>query len=215
MIKIAPSILSADFLNLERSINTVLDGADWLHVDVMDGHFVPNISVGLPIVKAINSKFKIPIDVHLMITNPDQYIEDFAHAGSDLLTVHLEVCNHLNRTINQIKAMGMKAFVSLNPHTPIGSLSDIAEYLDGVLVMSVNPGFGGQAFIKNSIRRIKELYTLKMEKNPSMEISVDGGINTENVAKIVEAGAEIIVAGSAIFKSDNPLETIKKMKGLL
>ncbi|MEA1884517.1 MAG: ribulose-phosphate 3-epimerase [Thermotogota bacterium] len=215
MIRISPSILSADFLNLEKSINTVLEDADMLHIDVMDGHFVPNISIGLPIVKAIHSKFTLPLDVHLMITNPDEYIDDFAKAGANLLTVHYEVCNHLNRTINHIQSLGLKAFVSLNPHTPIHLLNDIVEYLDGVLIMSVNPGFGGQKFIKNSIRRIHELFKLKNRINPSMSIAVDGGINVDNVKKVIEAGADIIVAGSAIFKSIDPTKTIKQMKGQL
>jgi ribulose-phosphate 3-epimerase len=215
MIRIAPSILSADFLNLERSINTVLEDADMLHIDVMDGHFVPNISIGLPIVKAIHSKFTIPLDVHLMITNPDNYIDDFAKAGANLLTVHYEVCNHLNRTINHIQSLGLKAYVSLNPHTPIHLLNDTVEYLDGVLVMSVNPGFGGQKFIDNSIRRIHELFKLKNRINPSMSIAVDGGINVDNAKKVIEAGADIIVAGSAIFKSNDPAKTIMQMKGQL
>ncbi len=215
MIRISPSILSADFLNLEKSINTVLEDADMLHIDVMDGHFVPNISIGLPIVKAIHSKFALPLDVHLMITNPDEYIDDFAKAGANLLTVHYEVCNHLNRTINHIQSLGMKAFVSLNPHTPIHLLNDIVEYLDGVLIMSVNPGFGGQKFIGNSIQRIHELFKLKNRINPSMSIAVDGGINVDNVKKVIEAGADIIVAGSAIFKSIDPTKTIKQMKGQL
>ncbi|MDN5359053.1 MAG: ribulose-phosphate 3-epimerase [Thermotogaceae bacterium] len=215
MIRIAPSILSADFLNLERSINTVLENADMLHIDVMDGHFVPNISIGLPIVKAIHSKFTIPLDVHLMITNPDNYIDDFAKAGANLLTVHYEVCNHLNRTINHIQSLGLKAYVSLNPHTPIHLLNDTVEYLDGVLVMSVNPGFGGQKFIDNSIRRIHELFKLKNRINPSMSIAVDGGINVDNAKKVIEAGADIIVAGSAIFKSNDPAKTIMQMKGQL
>lgn len=215
MIRIAPSILSADFLNLERSINTVLEDADMLHIDVMDGHFVPNISIGLPIVKAIHSKFTLPLDVHLMITNPDEYIDDFAKAGANLLTVHYEVCNHLNRTINHIQSLGLKAYVSLNPHTPIHLLNDTVEYLDGVLVMSVNPGFGGQKFIDNSIRRIHELFKLKNRINPSMSIAVDGGINVDNAKKVIEAGADIIVAGSAIFKSNDPAKTIKQMKGQL
>ena len=215
MIRISPSILSADFLNLEKSINTVLEDADMLHIDVMDGHFVPNISIGLPIVKAIHSKFALPLDVHLMITNPDEYIDDFAKAGANLLTVHYEVCNHLNRTINHIQSLGMKAFVSLNPHTPIHLLNDIVEYLDGVLIMSVNPGFGGQKFIRNSIQRIHELFKLKNRINPSMSIAVDGGINVDNVKKVIEAGADIIVAGSAIFKSIDPTKTIKQMKGQL
>lgn len=215
MIRIAPSILSADFLNLESCINTIIDNADMLHIDVMDGHFVPNISIGLPIVKAIHSKFKIPLDVHLMITNPDEYIDDFAKAGANLLTVHYEVCNHLNRTINHIQSLGMKAFVSLNPHTSIHLLNDIMEYLDGVLIMSVNPGFGGQKFIENSICRIQELFKLKEKINPSLLIAIDGGINVDNVKRVVEAGADIIVAGSAIFKSIDPARTIKQMKGQL
>jgi ribulose-phosphate 3-epimerase len=181
----------------------------------MDGHFVPNISIGLPIVKAIHSKFTIPLDVHLMITNPDKYIDDFAKAGANLLTVHYEVCNHLNRTINHIQSLGLKAYVSLNPHTPIHLLNDTVEYLDGVLVMSVNPGFGGQKFIDNSIRRIHELFKLKNRINPSMSIAVDGGINVDNAKKVIEAGADIIVAGSAIFKSNDPAKTIMQMKGQL
>lgn len=213
MIKVAPSILSADFLNLEKSIETISEDADLLHIDVMDGHFVPNISIGLPIVKAIHSKFNIPLDVHLMITNPDEYLDDFAKVGADILTVHYEVCHHLNRTINHIQSLGLKAFVSLNPHTPIHLLNDIVEYIDGVLVMSVNPGFGGQMFIDNSIRRIQELFNLKKQKNPEMSISVDGGVNIDNVQKVVKAGADIIVAGSAIFKSEDPVKTIREMKG--
>jgi len=215
MIKIAPSILSADFLNLEKSIKSILKDADMLHIDVMDGHFVPNITIGLPIVKAIHAKFNIPLDVHLMITNPNEYIDDFAKAGADILTVHYEVCHHLNRTINQIQSLGLKAFVSLNPHTPIHLLNDIVEYLDGVLVMSVNPGFGGQRFIENSLRRIHELLELKKHKNPHMLIAVDGGINSDNIQKVVQAGADIIVAGSAIFKSHDPAITIKEFKGRL
>ena len=215
MIKVSPSILSADFLNLEKSIETILENADMLHIDVMDGHFVPNITIGLPIVKAIQSKFNIPLDVHLMITNPDQYIDKFAEAGADILSVHYEVCHHLNRTINHIQSLGLKAFVSLNPHTPIHLLNDIVEYLDGVLVMSVNPGFGGQRFIENSLRRIHELMELKNKKNPHMLIAVDGGINIDNVQKVVQAGAEIIIAGSAIFKSNDPVKTIKVFKGKL
>jgi len=213
MIKIAPSILAADFLNLEKSINAVINDADMLHVDVMDGHFVPNISIGLPIVKAIHSKYSIPLDVHLMISNPDQYIDYFAKAGSRILTVHYEVCNHLNRSVDRIKSMGMKAFVSLNPHTPVHCLRDILEYLDGVLIMSVNPGFGGQQFIGNSLRRIGELHEMKKAINPCLSIAVDGGINTDNVKEVVQAGAAIIIAGSAIFKSEDPAKTIRKMKG--
>jgi len=214
MIKVAPSILSADFLNLEKSIELVLDSADMLHIDVMDGHFVPNISIGLPVVKAIHSKFQIPLDVHLMITNPDDYIDDFARAGAAILTVHIEVCPHLNRTIQQIKSFGMKAFVSLNPHTPIFFLNDIVEYLDGVLLMSVNPGFGGQSFLQNSIRRLQELFELKKQKNNLLSIAVDGGINASNVSLVKEAGADIIIAGSAIFNSNDPNALIRHMKGL-
>ncbi len=165
-------------------------------------------------VKAIHSKFQIPLDVHLMITNPDEYVKDFAEAGADILTVHIEVCPHLNRTIQQIKSFGMKAFVSLNPHTPIFFLNDIVEYLDGVLIMSVNPGFGGQTFIPSSIRRIQELFELKTQKNNHLSIAVDGGINTSNVNLVKEAGADIIIAGSAIFNSDDPNALIRQMKGL-
>jgi ribulose-phosphate 3-epimerase len=201
-------------VNLEKSINSIRDDADMLHVDVMDGHFVPNITIGIPVIKAINERFDIPLDVHLMIENPDRYIKDFIEAGSDLLTVHYEACVHLNRNVAEIKERGAKAFVALNPHTPVFLLKDIIEYLDGVLIMSVNPGFGGQKFIKNSIERIKELDEMKKKYNPDLMISVDGGVNKDTVRLVYDAGVTMAVAGSAVFKSEHPAEQIKMLKGL-
>lgn len=214
MIKISPSILSADFVNLEKSINSIRDDADMLHVDVMDGHFVPNITIGIPVIKAINERFDIPLDVHLMIENPDRYIKDFIEAGSALLTVHYETCVHLNRSVAEIKERGAKAFVALNPHTPVFLLKDIMAYLDGVLIMSVNPGFGGQKFIKNAVERIKELDEMKKKYNPDLMISVDGGVNKDTIRLVYDAGVTMAVAGSAVFKSEHPAEQIKLLKGL-
>jgi ribulose-phosphate 3-epimerase len=201
---IAPSILSADFTNLAQQIRMVeIGGADWIHCDVMDGHFVPNITFGPAIVKAANKVTKLPIDVHLMIENPDKYLEDFIEAGASYVSVHVEEVVHLNRTISRIKELGAKAGVVINPATPVSSIIDVVEYIDLLLIMTVNPGFGGQKFIPNSIRRIKEAVTLRSEVNANFLIEIDGGVNVETAKTAFEAGAEVFVAGSSIFKADN------------
>ena len=201
---IAPSILSADFTNLTQQIRMVeIGGADWIHCDVMDGHFVPNISFGPSIVKAAHKVTKLPIDVHLMIENPDKYLEDFINAGASYVSVHVEEVVHLNRTVNRIKELGAKAGVVVNPATPVSSIVEVAEYIDLLLIMTVNPGFGGQKFIPNSLRRIKEAVTLRSEMNANFLIEIDGGVNVETAKTALEAGAEVFVAGSSIFKADN------------
>ncbi len=201
---IAPSILAADFTNLTQQIRMVeIGGADWIHCDIMDGHFVPNITFGPSIVKAAHKVTKLPIDVHLMIENPDKYLEDFINAGASYVSVHVEEVDHLNRTVNRIKELGAKAGVVINPATPVSSIVDVAEYIDLLLIMTVNPGFGGQKFIPNSIRRIKEAVTLRSEMNANFLIEIDGGVNVETAKTALEAGAEVFVAGSSIFKADN------------
>lgn len=201
---LAPSILSADFTNLTQQIKMVeIGGADWIHCDIMDGHFVPNITFGPSIVKAAHKVTKLPIDVHLMIENPDKYLEDFIKAGASYVSVHLEEVVHLNRTINRIKELGAKAGVVINPATPVSSIVDVAEYIDLLLIMTVNPGFGGQKFIPNSIRRIKEAAALRSNLNANFLIEIDGGVNVETAKTAFEAGAEVFVAGSSIFKVDN------------
>ncbi len=202
---LAPSILAADFTDLAQQIKMVeLGGADWIHCDVMDGHFVPNISFGPLVVKAIRRTTKLPIDVHLMIEDPDKYLEDFINAGADHILVHVEEVVHLNRTINRIKELGAKAGVVINPATPVKSVTDIIEYIDLLLIMTVNPGFGGQSFIPNSIRRIEEAVKLRSGSgNSKLLIEVDGGINISTAKKSFEAGADVFVAGSFIFSADN------------
>lgn len=201
---IAPSILAADFTNLTQQIRMVeIGGADWIHCDIMDGHFVPNITFGPSIVKAAHKVTKLPIDVHLMIENPDKHLEDFINAGASYVSVHVEEVDHLNRTVNRIKELGAKAGVVINPATPVSSIVDVAEYIDLLLIMTVNPGFGGQKFIPNSLRRIKEAVTLRSEMNANFLIEIDGGVNVETAKTALEAGAEVFVAGSSIFKADN------------
>lgn len=210
---IAPSILAADFANLQKEIEMVNQSeADWFHLDIMDGVFVPNISYGMPVISAIKKHAKKTLDVHLMIVDPDRFIADFKKAGADILTVHYEACKHLHRTVQAIKAEGMQAGVSLNPHTPIAVLEDIIHDLDLVLIMSVNPGFGGQSFIENTYKKISQLKELIKKTGSKVIIEVDGGVNDKNIEKLIAAGANALVAGSFVFKSDNPEETIKKLK---
>ena len=213
MKKLAPSILSADFSRLGDEIRAVEEaGADYIHVDVMDGHFVPNITIGPVVVEAIKNVTNLPLDVHLMINNPDQYIKDFIKAGSNILSVHSETCPHLQRTINHIRELGIKPAAVLNPSTSLSTLEYILEEVDMVLLMTVNPGFGGQAFIPSMIPKIKKLRGLIDEKHLPVELEVDGGINLDNISKVVNAGADVIVAGSAIFKSKDCKETVRQMK---
>lgn len=215
--KIAPSILSADFANLQRDIEMVEKaGAHLIHVDVMDGHFVPNITIGPPVVKSIKKVTKLPLDVHLMIAKPEKFIDAFAEAGADYITIHAEATPHLHRAIQQIKSHGIKAGVSLNPHSPLNYLEYVLCDLDLVLIMTVNPGFGGQSFIPASYDKLAQLQSmLKKQQCQSVEVEVDGGVSTENIKKLSDAGATIFVAGSAIFKSDDPTKTIKDMIQLL
>ena len=213
---IAPSILAADFGNLQRDIEMINQSeADWFHVDVMDGVFVPNISFGFPVMAAVKKHATKPLDVHLMIVDPDKFIPEFAKAGADRITVHYEACTHLHRTIQLIKASGCKAGVALNPHTPVTLLQDVIEDLDLVLIMSVNPGFGGQAFIHNTYKKIQDLKRLIQGVNEDLIIQVDGGVSLLNITKLVSAGANAFVAGSAIFATDNPSQTIIEMKNLV
>lgn len=216
MIKplIAPSLLAADFGNLQRDVEMVnASEADWHHIDIMDGVFVPNISYGMPVVKAIEKSATKPLDVHLMIVDPDRYIEEFAKLGAANLTVHYEACIHLHRTLQAIKAQGMKAGVALNPHTNVMLLEDTIQDIDVVLIMSVNPGFGGQSFIEHTYEKVTALKTLITKKNASTLIEIDGGVTTENAQKLVETGADVLVAGSFVFKSADPMATIKALKG--
>ena len=212
---VSPSLLSADFLHLSKDIGMVnRSQADWFHLDIMDGVFVPNISYGLPVVSQIKKMATKPLDVHLMIVQPERYVEAFHKAGADILTVHYEACTHLHRTIQQIKAQGMKAGVSLNPHTPVSLLEDVIEDIDVVLLMSVNPGFGGQSFIEQTINKVDKLKKLIMESNSHTLIEIDGGVNFETGKRLVNAGADALVAGSFVFNSPDPEANIKGLKEL-
>lgn len=213
MKMVSPSLLSADFGNLQRDIE-MLNGSecDWLHVDVMDGIFVPNISFGQPVVKHIKKHAQKPLDVHLMIMDPGRYVDDFRAAGADIVTVHYEACTHLDRTLHAIHDAGMQGGVVLNPASPVSLLEDIVQECDLVLLMSVNPGFGGQKFIENTYAKVRQLRELCNRKNPRCLIEVDGGVNLQNAPLLYEVGADVLVAGNAVFKSDDPVQTIHKMK---
>lgn len=212
---LAPSILAADMSNLSQQIRLVeMGGADWIHCDIMDGHFVPNISFGPILVEAVKRITKLPLDVHLMIENPDKYIEDFVNAGASRITVQQEAVVHLNRTINHIKNFNIKTGVALNPSTPVNLLSEVAEYIDLVLIMSVNPGFGGQTFIPNSLRRIQEAVKLRDKMKANFLIEVDGGITKENIKEIKDAGCDVFVAGSSVFHADNISAAVAEFKNL-
>jgi len=210
---LAPSLLAADFGNLQQAIEMVnASEADWFHIDVMDGVFVPNISYGMPVLSVIQKHATKPLDVHLMIVDPDRYISTFAKLGSDILTVHYEACTHLHRTLQAIKAEGMKAGVALNPHTPVVLLEDIIQEVDVLLLMSVNPGFGGQSFIENTYKKVRQAKMLIEQAGASTLIEIDGGVSLKNAKALVEAGADALVAGSFVFNAANPIQTIADLK---
>jgi len=214
--RIAPSVLAADFANLQRDVEMINNSdADWFHIDIMDGVFVPNISFGMPVLRDIVKHATKTIDVHLMIVDPDRYIQTFADLGSDILTVHYEACTHLHRTLQAIKAAGMKAGVALNPHTNVALLEDTIQDIDMVCIMSVNPGFGGQSFIENTYDKVVALKEMIIRKSASTMIEIDGGVTDKNAKQLVAAGADILVAGSYVFKSSNPVETIKELRSMV
>lgn len=215
MALIAPSILAADFGNLEKDCKMVNSSlADWFHIDIMDGVFVPNISFGMPVLKAIQGIAEKPLDVHLMIVDPDRYVDTFADLGSAVLTVHYEACTHLHRTVQKIKSCGIKAGVALNPHTPIAVLEDIIPNLDLVCLMSVNPGFGGQSFIEGTFNKVKSLKTLIERKEAVVQIEIDGGVSVKNAEALIASGADVLVAGSHVFKAEDPKDVIRTLKQL-
>lgn len=211
-VKVCPSILAGDFANIQHEIEMInASAADFVHIDIMDGLFVPNISFGFPVTKAIQKHATKPLDFHLMIQNPDQYLEQCIDSGAEIISVHLETCNHLHRTVSKIKELGAKAGVALNPHTPINTLEDILVDIDVALIMSVNPGFGGQKFIERTFEKVKQLRELANTRNPQLEIEIDGGVSEDNATALKEAGATMLVAGSFVFKSSDPAQTIKDL----
>jgi ribulose-phosphate 3-epimerase len=213
--QIAPSILAADFANLQKEVEMLNSSvADYIHVDIMDGVFVPNISFGIPVTEAIHRHATKPLDVHLMIVNPELYVEDFVKAGASIVTVHVEACTHLHRTLQEIKRLGVAAGVALNPHTPIELLTEVLEEIDLVCVMSVNPGFGGQKFIEHSYAKVANLKNLILKKGAKTQIEVDGGVSEQNAKRLVEAGADILVAGSFVFKAPDPIAAIASLKSI-
>ncbi|GHB24091.1 ribulose-phosphate 3-epimerase [Mongoliitalea lutea] len=214
-VQISPSVLASDFANLQSEIEMLNASAcDYIHVDIMDGVFVPNISFGIPVTEAMHKHAQKPLDVHLMIVNPDNYLEAFAKAGASIISVHVEACNHLHRSLQAIKALGCKAGIAVNPHTPISSFEEVIQDIDLVCIMSVNPGFGGQKFIENTYDKVRRLKDLILRKNAQTLIEIDGGVNLVNAPLLMEAGADVLVAGSFVFNSSNPIKTIQELKSL-